>query len=222
LGSCRTEFTGSAKYQRQEKLDQLALDQLAHNVDGGEEDVEVQLPGAELGHRLVYVVERGQLDLAVVLLAEVLHDLRVEVGHPVVDLQRGALLGGRPLAIAWLSLKIGQVTGWLGLGNGMPPLVMGAEAPGLAPELEPHASSSAPRLPIMSPAPALCLRKPRLDSPPGGGVPSACQPSLGCIPVTSLADCPPAGSRRGPVQVLTERSVNYSYSCERTDTRPHR
>src|SRR5262249_33438328 len=63
-----------------------------HPVDGREEDVEVHLPRAELRHRLVHGVERGDRDLAVVLLAEVLQALRIDIGDPVIELQRGALL----------------------------------------------------------------------------------------------------------------------------------
>src|SRR6266571_3215078 len=87
--------------------------------------------------------------------------------------------------MALLSVKIGHVTGWLALGSGIPLLVPPAEPAGLAPELAPQASSSEPTPPSSSPAPALRCRNPRRDSPGRDGVPSACQPSLGCIPITS-------------------------------------
>src|SRR6266536_5323438 len=100
-----------------------------------------------------------------------------------------------------LSAKIGQVTGWLGLGSGIPVLVGEAEPPGLAPEPLPHASSSDPMLPSSSPAPALRCRNPRLVSWGRDGVPSACQPSLGCIPITSFVDVRPPDHRGAAVSV---------------------
>src|SRR5215467_2313015 len=89
--------------------------------------------------------------------------------------------GARPLAIGLLSSKIGQVTGLPCLGSGIPWLV---RTPELA-EPDPHAASSEPAppaAPSIRPAAPLCFRKPRRDSPGRGGVPSACQPSLGCMP----------------------------------------
>ena len=77
-----------------QRLDQLALDQLAEHVDGGaHQHVEGQT-AAQLRHRLVHGVERGDLHLALVLLGEVVDALLVDVGHPVVDLQRGAFFRG--------------------------------------------------------------------------------------------------------------------------------
>src|SRR4249920_1428817 len=78
--------------------------------------------------------------------------------------------------MAGLSLKSGQVTGWLGRGSG---IVVTPEAPVAAPP-ELQAASNGPSPPASSPAPALCLRKLRRDSP-GRRVPSSDQPSLGCI-----------------------------------------
>ena len=76
-----------------QRLDQLGLDQLAQHVHGhAHEHVERQA-AAQLGQGLVHRVERGHLDLAVVLLGEVVHAGLVDVGDPVVDLQGGPGLG---------------------------------------------------------------------------------------------------------------------------------
>ncbi len=58
-----------------------------------EEHVELQLAGAQLGERLVERVERRDLDLDALLLAELLQHGRVEVVGVVVDPQLAALLG---------------------------------------------------------------------------------------------------------------------------------
>ena len=79
-----------------ERLDQLPVHQLRHDVDGREEDVEVELPAAQLGQGGVHVLERGHLDLAVVLLAERFQAVGVDVGDPVEQPQRGVLLGSEP------------------------------------------------------------------------------------------------------------------------------
>src|SRR5258708_19904794 len=82
-----------------------------------------------------------------------------------------------------LSAKIGQVTGVLGLGSGIPLLVMAAGL--LELELDPHASSSEPMppaAPSIMPPPAPSRRKPRRGGPERGGVPSAFHPPLGCMP----------------------------------------
>src|SRR5258708_38819332 len=92
-----------------------------------------------------------------------------------------------------LSAKIGQVTGVLGLGSGIPLLVMAAGL--LELELDPHASSSEPMppaAPSIMPAPAPCRRKPRRDNPRRGWVPSALQPSLACLahhPSSTASGC---------------------------------
>ena len=76
-----------------QRLDQLGLDQLAQHVHGhAHEHVERQ-PAAQLGQGLVHRVERGHLDLAVVLLGEVIQAGLIDVGDPVVDLQGGPGLG---------------------------------------------------------------------------------------------------------------------------------
>jgi hypothetical protein len=79
-----------------QRAQQVALDQLAEEVVGGEQHVEVDLAGAELGDRLVHVAVGGDLHLDVVagvLLLEVLDDLLVDVLGPVVDLEGRAPLG---------------------------------------------------------------------------------------------------------------------------------
>ena len=79
-----------------ERLDQLPVHQLRHDVDGREEHVEVELPAAQFGQRGVHVLERGHLDLAVVLLTEGFQAVGVDVGDPVEQSQRGVLLGSKP------------------------------------------------------------------------------------------------------------------------------
>ena len=78
-----------------ERLDQLGLDELAEHVDGGADQHVVTQAAAQLGHRLVHGVERGDLHLELVLLGEGVDDGLVDVGDPGVDLQGGAGLGGQ-------------------------------------------------------------------------------------------------------------------------------
>ena len=71
-----------------ERLQVVARDQAADVVGGREEDVGGDLAGHQLLDALLHVVERRPLDLDVVLVLERLQDLLVDVGVPVVDLQR--------------------------------------------------------------------------------------------------------------------------------------
>ena len=78
-----------------QRLNELGLDQLAEHVHrDAHEDIEAE-PAAQLGQRLVHRVERGQRDLALVFLGEVVQAGLVDVGDPVEDLQRRAGLGGQ-------------------------------------------------------------------------------------------------------------------------------
>jgi hypothetical protein len=57
-----------------QRLDEPGLDELAEHVHGDADEHVERQPVAQLGDRLVHRVERGHLDLAVALLAEVLQD----------------------------------------------------------------------------------------------------------------------------------------------------
>jgi hypothetical protein len=86
--------------------------------------------------------------------------------------------------IGLLSLKIGQVTGWLGRGSGIPPLVS-PEEDEPEPELEPHAASSEPAPPRSTAEAAPPRKKSRRDVPGPDGPKMAgrlplFQPSRGC------------------------------------------
>ena len=75
------------------RAEDLGLDEGSEHIDRDtHEDVELELAGLDLGDRLGHVVERRDLVVAVVLLAEALAHGDVEVGNPVVDLQ-GRLAG---------------------------------------------------------------------------------------------------------------------------------
>ena len=74
------------------------------HVDGREEHVERDLACLELGEGFCHRVEGRDLDLALVLLGEVVHDLLVDVGHPVVELECRSCLG----------LKAGRDSGVIG------------------------------------------------------------------------------------------------------------
>ena len=75
-----------------QRLDQLALDELAEDVHGGADEDVVGQPAAQLGQRLVHRVERGDLDLALVFLGEGVDAGLVDVGLPRVNLERGVPL----------------------------------------------------------------------------------------------------------------------------------
>jgi hypothetical protein len=76
-----------------ERLQQPPAHQARELIGGREDDVELQAPGAELGERLVEGVERRHPDADVLLLAEGLEHLGVEVVGVVVDVQLAAALG---------------------------------------------------------------------------------------------------------------------------------
>ena len=79
-----------------QRPDLLCGDQRSQHVDGRDEDVEPEIAGVQFGQRVFHGVERGDFDIAVVALLEVLHDGSVDVRHPVVDLQRRVLLRRQP------------------------------------------------------------------------------------------------------------------------------
>ena len=79
-----------------EGTEQVGLHQLADHVDRRHEHVEIDLAAADLRDRLAHRVEGRQLDLALVLLLEVVDALLVDVADPVVDLQGGPPLGLEP------------------------------------------------------------------------------------------------------------------------------
>jgi hypothetical protein len=76
-----------------ERLQQPAADQARELIGRREDHVELQAPGAELRERLVEGVERGHPDAHVLLFAEGLEHLGVEVVGVVVDVQLAAALG---------------------------------------------------------------------------------------------------------------------------------
>src|SRR5579859_2257155 len=100
--------------------------------------------------------------------------------------------GCRPLLSGLLSAKRGQVTGLFGRGSGMA-LLEGPDPPGPLEELQAASSELAPPAPssrLLAVAP--WRRKLRRDTPGIGGVPSGCQPSLGCMvcqPFAQIARC---------------------------------
>jgi hypothetical protein len=75
-----------------ERPEELALHERPEHVDRREEDVEGELAGLDLGDGLAHRVERRDLGLALVLLAEAVDAGLVDVGDPVVDLEGGACL----------------------------------------------------------------------------------------------------------------------------------
>ena len=79
-----------------QRSEQVATHQAADFGVVGVVDVEVDST-AQLGDRLVAVVEGRDLDLDAVLILEALHGLRAEVVGVVVDLERRALLRGEPV-----------------------------------------------------------------------------------------------------------------------------
>src|SRR6266567_8991734 len=122
--------------------------------------------------------------------------------------------GCRPLAMALLSLNNGQVTGLFGRGSGIA-LLLG---PWLPDPDELHAPSSEPRPAapsIRPPAPAPVRRKLRRDTVETGGVPSACQPSLGCMmrpPFAQVARVIGALRWQGDLAAGTRAERHFNYS----------
>ena len=76
-----------------QRLDQLALDELAHGVGGRADEDVVGEPAAQLGQRLVHRVEGGQLDLAFVFLREGVDAGLVDVRGPDEHLEGRVPLG---------------------------------------------------------------------------------------------------------------------------------
>ena len=188
-----------------ERLDQLGLDQLAQHVHGhAHEHVERQ-PAAQLGHGLVHRVERGHLDLAVVLLGEVVQAGLVDVGDPVGHREGGPGLG----------LQAGGDR--LVLAEGGPPdgivrarqRYLARAGQGGCAGVQPGAAADGGQA---GPVP---FRKPRRENS-GGRDPSFGQPSRGCT--SSLL---PPGRSIGKVK-RTERSVNNRYYCDSIGARPSR
>jgi hypothetical protein len=76
-----------------QRAEQVSVDQPADLGVVGVVDVEVDT-AAQLGDRLIAVVERGDLDLAAVPILECLDGLRAQVVGVVVDLERRVLFRG--------------------------------------------------------------------------------------------------------------------------------
>src|SRR5215472_4644529 len=125
--------------------------------------------------------------------------------------------GCRPLLSGLLSENMGHVTGLFGRGSGIALVVGPPDAPLPAPGAELQAASSepAPPAPSMTPlAVALCRKKLRRETPRVGGVPSAFQPSLGCMAANPSLRWP------GATGALRRRKDRHPASLPRRIERP--